>query len=92
MMKDNRQDVKAQLLRAIVLSTEAAGLMNQAKFLAAIGMPEDWIMRAADDADSIPLEEFIRVYNEAAAQAGWRSLAEIIRTATDLQRFREWPN
>lgn len=91
-MTEIRKNVKAQLLRAIVLGTEAAGLMNQPALLSAIGMPGDWIMRAADDADSIPLDEFVRVYDEAAAQAGWRSLAEIVRTATDLQRHGEWPN
>lgn len=90
-MTEIRQNLKAQLLRAIVLGTEAAGLMDQPKFLTAIGMPDDWIMRAVDNADAISLDEFVQVYNEAAAQAGWRSLAEIVRTATDLQRYREWP-
>lgn len=90
-MTDPRRDIKAQLLRAIVLATEAARLWDQPRFMAAIGMPETWIVDAATDPDSHPLDEYVRVYDEAASQAGWRALAEIVRTATDLQRHGEWP-
>ena len=85
------RDTKAQLLAAIVHATEAAGLMNQSAFLTAIGMPDDWIVRAANNPDDVSLNEFVQVYDAAADQAGWRSLADILKVVTLMQRYREWP-
>lgn len=84
-------DLKWELAKAVVRATEAAGLMDQPRFLAAIGMPADWLMRAIDEPGTVPLDEYVRVYDQAAEQAGWKSAAAIIRTATELQRFNEWP-
>ena len=90
-MTDPRNDIKWQLARGIVHATENAGLADQRAFLQAIGMPGDWLKRAIDDPDSVPLDDFIRVLDEASAQAGWDSAAEIISAVVDRQRFREWP-
>lgn len=90
-MKDPRHNIKAQLARGIVHATEAAGLGDQGAFLRAIGMRADWLARAIDDPASVPLEEYVRVFDEASAQAGWQSAAEIIREVIDRQRFGEWP-
>lgn len=82
------RDVKHELVKAIVHATEAAGLWDQPRFLAAIGMPESWIRDAIDRPDKIPLEQYVRVYDQAAEQAGWSSMAEIVREITDRQRRR----
>ncbi len=82
------RDVKHELVKAIVHATEAAGLWSQSRFLAAIGMPESWIRDAIDRPDEIPLDEYVRVYDQAAEQAGWLPLAAIVREITDRQRRR----
>lgn len=86
-----KSDIKSELLRATIYATEAAGLMNQPAFLAAIGMPERWIGDAISTPEAVPLEEYVRVYDAAADQAGWRPLHEILNVVTLRQRYREWP-
>lgn len=86
-----RDDLKWEMAKAIIRATEAAGLWDQPRFLEAIGMPGDWLKRAIEEPDTVPLEEYVRVYDQAAEQSGWKSTAEVIRTATEMQRFREWP-
>lgn len=88
---DEIRDLKTALVRGIIFGTEAAGLMDQPRFLRAIGMPEDWLAGAVKRSETVPLEEYIEVYNAAAEQAGWQSLAAIVKRSMDLQRFREWP-
>jgi hypothetical protein len=85
------RELKRQIARAVIYATEAAGAWNQPAFLRSIGMPEDWIVRSFEDADSVPLDEFMRVYAAAAAKAGWQSMAEIVKEVTARQRFKEWP-
>ena len=84
-------DIKWELCKGIIHATEAAGLWDQEAFLLAIDMRGDWIMHAVKTPDAVPLDEFVRVYDEAAAQAGWHSAAEIIREVVERQRFGHWP-
>jgi len=90
-LTEPQRNIKAEIARGIVHATEAAGLADQGAFLQAIGMPADWLGRAIDEPDSVPLDDFVRVFDEASAQAGWHSTAEIIRSVVDRQRFGEWP-
>lgn len=83
--------LKWELAKGVVRATEAAGLMDQPRFLEAIGMPADWLRRAIDDRGAVPMDEYVRVYDAAAQQAGWKSLDLIIRSAMEYQRFNEWP-
>lgn len=87
-MSMREPDIKSELVRAIVFATEAAGLMNQPRFLSAIGMQETWIGDAIDRPETIPLEQYVRVYDMAAEQAGWLPLSAIVREITDRQRRR----
>ena len=89
--RDAVADVKKQLIRAVIHATEAAGLMNQSRFLAAIDMPETWIEAAILRPETVPLDQYVKVYDLAADQAGWHPLHAIIREVTDRQRFSEWP-
>lgn len=86
-----KSDIKSELVRSVIFATEAAGLMNQPAFLTAIGMPERWIVDAINTPEVVPLEEYVRVYDMAADQAGWQKLHEILHEVTARQRFREWP-
>ena len=83
--------LKRQIARAIIYATEAAGAWDQPAFLRSIGMPEDWIVRAIEHVDTVPLSEFVDVYEAAAKAAGWQSLPAIVAEVTQRQRFREWP-
>jgi len=84
-------NLKWELCKAIIHATEAARLWDQPRFLAAIGMPEDWLVRAINTPDDVPLDEYVRVYDQAAEQAGWQPIAEILKVVTLRQRYREWP-
>lgn len=86
-----KSDIKSELVRATIYATEAAGLMNQPAFLTAIGMPERWIVDAIGKPENVPLEEYVRVYDAAADQAGWQPLHELLHEVTARQRFKEWP-
>lgn len=90
-MSDEIRDLKWQLARAIIYATEAAAAFDQPALLRAIGMPEDWIARAVEAPASVPLEEFVRVYDAAAKRARWQTLSEVVREVTQRQRFKEWP-
>lgn len=89
--KPEVRELKRQLSRSIVYATEAAGEWDQAAFLRGIGFPQDWMIYAFDTPAAVPLEEFVQVYDAAAAKAGWQSMAEIVKEVTARQRFREWP-
>lgn len=82
--------LKTALVRGIIFGTEAAGLMDQPRFLRAIGMNENWLRGAIHRGETVPLENYIAVYNSAAEQAGWQSLSAIVKRAVELQRFHEW--
>lgn len=84
-------DLKWELSKAIVYATEAASAWDQPVFLRAIGMHEDWLNTAIEKPASVPLDEFVRVYDAAAKRARWQTLSEIVREVTQRQRFREWP-
>lgn len=83
--------LKAAFVRGIIFATEAAGLMNQPKFLQSIGMRSSWLDSAVRDGVTVPLDEYVRVYNAAASAAGWKSAAQIFKSTMDYQRFKEWP-
>lgn len=82
--------LKLALVRGIVFATEAAGLVNQGKFLLSIGMHSSWLDTAVRDGATVPLDDYVRVYDAAAEAAGWRSAAQILKSAADFQRDREW--
>lgn len=85
------RELKWQITRAIVYATEAAGLFDQPAFLRALGMHEDWLSIAVEKPDSVPLNEYVRVYDAAAKRANWQPLHAIAREVTARQRFKEWP-
>ena len=89
--KPEIRDLKRQLSRSIVYVTEAAGEWDQAAFLQSIGFPPDWMIYAFDTPASVPLYEYVKVYEAAAVKAGWQPLHEIVKEVTQRQRFREWP-
>lgn len=88
---DEIRMLKAALVRGIIFATEAAGLWDQLKFLRSIGTRENWLDSAVRDGVTVPLEEYVHVYNAAAEAAGWKSASQIFRSVTDYQRFKEWP-
>ena len=85
------RELKRQLSRSIVYVTEAAGVWDQAAFLRSIDFPQDWMIYAYDTPPSVPLDEFVRVYDAAAKRAGWQPLHEIVKEVTQRQCFKEWP-
>lgn len=85
------KDIKLQLARGVIRATEAAGAMDQPKFLQSIDMPTDWLARAMNDPGNVPLDEYVRVFDGAAERAGWWGTGQIIREVVERQRFGHWP-